>query len=150
MRDGGYTLHLDRIHLLERMVEDPRGINRLEAEVLVIEVPDVQRLCRECVRLDIDIRPSHSLQERTLPDVGIPAYNKRTGIRVDTRQPAQVLSNLLEIRKRVFQTLAYRRHTPQCRAFELLALKQTLCVLDEPHIVPAHRLDEMFRRVDLA
>ena len=48
-------LHLDRVALLERAVEDPGRVDDLPAQVAVVAVPDKERLRRERVRLDVDV-----------------------------------------------------------------------------------------------
>ena len=60
----GDTLHLDVVHLLERVVEDSRGIDDLPSHVAVVEVPNEEGLGGECVRLDVDIRTSDFVEER--------------------------------------------------------------------------------------
>ena len=49
MGEGGDGLHLDRVHLLERVVEDTGRVDDLPSEVLVVHVSDEQRLGRERV-----------------------------------------------------------------------------------------------------
>ena len=55
MRHCRDTLHLDRVHLLEGVVEDTRGVNYLPSQVLVVQMADEERLGGEGVRLDVDV-----------------------------------------------------------------------------------------------
>ena len=73
MRKSSDTLHLDGVHFLERVVEDPRGIDDLPSQVLVVEVTDKKRLGRERVRLHINVRTRDLVDEGRLSNVGIPA-----------------------------------------------------------------------------
>ena len=61
--ERGDGLHLDRVHLLERVVEHSRRVDDLPAEVLVVHVPDKQRLGRKSVRLHVDVRAGDLVDE---------------------------------------------------------------------------------------
>ena len=73
MSESGYTLHFDSVHVFEGMVEDTRCIDYLPSEVLVIKMPNEERLGSESIRLNIHIRASYLIQERGLPDVRVSA-----------------------------------------------------------------------------
>lgn len=60
-----------------------------------------------------------------------------------------MLPDLFQIHKRILQSLANCCHPPQSRTFKLLALKQTLTILDKAHIVARNGLDQGFRSVQL-
>ncbi len=55
MSQGGNSLHFDYVPFFKLVVEDPRGVNDLPTEVLVIHVPYVKRLGRESPRLNLDV-----------------------------------------------------------------------------------------------
>ena len=40
MRKRSDTLHLNRVHVLKRMIEDPRRVDNLPPHVPVVEMPD--------------------------------------------------------------------------------------------------------------
>ena len=50
------TLHLNVVHLLQGVVEDTRRIDHLPPHVTVVEVLHEERLGRERIRLDVDVR----------------------------------------------------------------------------------------------
>ena len=50
------TLHLNVVHLLQRVVDDTRRVDHQPSHVAVIEVPHEERLGRERIRLDVDVR----------------------------------------------------------------------------------------------
>ena len=143
MGDGGDGLHLDGIHLLERVVEDSRGVNGLESEVFVVEVADEQALGRERIRLYVDVRSRNALQETRLAHVGVPADEQRPRVRVDGRQATQMLAHLVEVQEGVLEPAAYGGHASQSGALELLALEKRLGVFEQADIVARHDLYEM-------
>lgn len=146
-RDG---LHLDRVHLLERVVEHSRRVDDLPAKVLVVHVADEERLGREGVRLDVDVGARHLVDERRLADVRVAADEERARGRVDRRQARHVLAHLLEVGERVLLALHDGRHAAERRLLELLAPVQRVAELDEAAVVLADLDDEVARRVELA
>lgn len=97
MGDGCDRLHLDGVHLLQRVIEDSGGINSLESEILVIEVTNEQALGGESVRLDINVRTGHAPQETRLSDIGVATDEQRSGVGVDRGETAQMLADLVEV-----------------------------------------------------
>ena len=63
VREGGDTLHLDVVHLLEGVVEDTGGVDHLPPHVAIVEMADEKGLGSEGVRLDIDVRARDLVQE---------------------------------------------------------------------------------------
>jgi len=61
-----------------------------------------------------------------------------------------MLANLLEVDEGIFQALADCCHSAQSRSFELLALEQTLAILEEAHVIAGDGLNERFGRGKLA
>ena len=61
-----------------------------------------------------------------------------------------MLPDLLQVNKRVFQSLADGRHSAQCRSLELLALKQALSIFEKTDVVASDGFDERFGGVQLA
>lgn len=61
---GGHRLHLDGVHFLQLMVEDPRRIDDLVPDVVVLHVTDVQGLGGEGVRLHFDVGLAEAVHER--------------------------------------------------------------------------------------
>lgn len=80
---GGDGLHLDRVHFLELMVEDPGGVDDLEAEVVVVGVADVEGLGCEGVGLHFDVGSTDAVDEARLTDVGVAGQENGPFVRVD-------------------------------------------------------------------
>jgi hypothetical protein len=90
-------LHLNSVHLLQRVVQDTGGVDNLPSQVLVVHVSDKERLCGESIRLDIDVGSSDLVDETTLADIGVTADQKCSSIRVDSGQTVHVLPDLFEV-----------------------------------------------------
>lgn len=90
-----YTLHLNRVHVLQRMVQDSRCINDLPSQVLVIQVSNKEGLCGERVWLDINVRSSDLVNEGGLSDVGVAADEEGTGVGINGGETGDVLAHLL-------------------------------------------------------
>ena len=73
MRKSGDALHFNRVHFLQRVVKDPRSIDDLPPQILVVKVTNEKRLGRKCVRLYIYVRTCDLVDEGRLPDIGVPA-----------------------------------------------------------------------------
>ena len=102
------------------------------------------------VRLDVDVGTGDVLEERRLSNVGVSANEESAGVGVDRGQTAQMLPDLVEVEKRVLQTLADGGHATKSSALELLALEQTLTILDETHVISGDGLDQTLCGVTLA
>ena len=61
-----------------------------------------------------------------------------------------MLSDLLQIYKRVFKALADGSHSSQSCALELLALEKTLTIFDKTHIVTGDCFDQRLCRAQLS
>lgn len=116
-------LHLNGIHLLQRVIKNSRSVNGLEPEVFVIEMAHEQTLGGEGVRLNIDIGAGDRPQKARLSDIGVATDQEGPGIGIDGGQTTEMLSHLLEVDQRVFETFADGCHAAQGRALELFALK---------------------------
>lgn len=143
MGNGSDGLHLNCIHLLQRMVEDSGSVDGLETEVLVVEVTDEQTLRRECVRLHINIRSGNALQEAGLSNIGIAANQQRSRVRVDGGQTTQMLADLVKVQEGVFKPAANGGHASQRGTLELLALEERLGVFQQANVISRHDLDQM-------
>lgn len=150
MGNGSDTLHLDGVHLLERVVQDTGGIDGLEAQVLVVEVADEQGLGCEGIGLDIDVGAGDAAQEARLADIGVAADEQGAGVGVDGGQTAEMLANLVEIQQRVFKALDDGGHAAQAGLLELLALEERLAVLEEADVVAGDGLDQVLGGRQLA
>ena len=122
-------LHLDGVALLERLVEHPRRIDDLPAHVLVIHVPNVERLGRESVRLHFDVGACDFVDKGRFAHVWVAGDNDRARCGVDGRQTHHVLAHLLKIFERALLPLHDGAHAAECGALERLATVQRVAVL---------------------
>lgn len=171
MSEGGDTLHLDRVHLLEGVVEDSGSVDNLPAEVLVVHVADEKTLGREGVGLDIDVGAGDLVDKRRLADVGVAADEEGTGGRVDGRETGHVLANLLEVGEGILLAThdgghsdeGLRQLTAQYPAhpereyvpskgglLELLASVETVSKLEQAAVILADRDDQVASSVELS
>ena len=105
---------------------------------------NVETLGCESIGLDLDICARNVLQERGLANVGETRNDKRACVGVNRGQTTQVLSDLLEVDKRVLEPLANCCHATQRRLLQLLALEQRLSILQETDVVTGNSLDQRF------
>jgi hypothetical protein len=68
-------------------------------------VPDKEGLCRERIRLNVDIGPSDFIHKRTFTDIGISSKYQCTGVDFDSGQPSKMLSDLFKICKGILLLL---------------------------------------------
>lgn len=149
MGEGRNGLHFNGVHLLERVVENTGGIDDLVTEVLVVEMADEQALGGESIGLDRGISAGDGAHERRLADVGEAGNEESAGGRVDIGQSGQMLADLVEVGERVFQTLDEGGHTTEGGSLQLLALVQTLRVLEETDVITRDGLDQVLGGRDL-
>lgn len=111
MSQSSDTLHLDGVHLLQRMVKNTRRVYDLPPKVFIVEVANKKRLGCESVWLNIDIGTSDLVDERGFSDIGISTDQKRPGVWIDGRKTGDVLANLLKVSKWVFLSAHDGSHT---------------------------------------
>jgi hypothetical protein len=105
-----------------------------------------KRFRGESVGLNIDIGSGYRLQEAGLSNIGISTDQEGPCVGVYAGQTPKVLSHLLEVYQRIFQSLTDCGHPAQSRPLERLALEQGLCIFQKSDIVSRHRLNESFGR----
>jgi hypothetical protein len=125
------------------MVQNTGGINRLESQILVVEVTNEQTLGCESIGLHVDIGPSDAAEETGFSDIGITADQKSTSVGVDRWETAQMLSDLIKIQEGVLEALDKGSHATQGSLFQLLALEQRLSIFEKSHVIAGDRLNEM-------
>lgn len=113
MSQSSDTLHLDRVHLLQGMVQHSRGVNDLPSKVLVVHVSNKETLGRESVRLNVDVGSGYFVDEGRFSDVGVTTDEESSGRRVDGRETGHVLSDLLEVGERIFLSSHDGSHSNQ-------------------------------------
>lgn len=177
MSESGNRLHLNGVHLLERVVEDSGRVDDLPPEVLVVHVADEERLGGEGVGLDVDIGASDLVHEGGLSDVGVSANEESTGGGVDGGETGHVLANLLEVGERILLATHDGSHAEESRKvslrvrpklnpsprihgnsdsptegslLELLAAEERVSELDEAAVVLADRNDQVASSVELS
>jgi len=115
MRESGDTLHLNRVHFLERVIEDTGGIDDLPSQVLVVEVTNEKRLGGKGVRLYVYVRTSDLVDEGRLSDIWVPADKQGPSVGVNCGQTGHMLSDLLEVSERILLSSHDRCHTEAIR-----------------------------------
>ena len=110
MSQGGDALHLNRVHILERVVQDTRGINYLPSEVFIVKVANEKRLGRKGIRLHIHISAGDFINEGRFSNVGVAADEECTSVGVDIGKTGYMLSHLLKVRQGVFLSPHDCRH----------------------------------------
>ncbi len=66
MHQRGDTLHLDGVHIVERMIQNARRINHLPSDITIVHVTDMQRFGRESVRLHFHVGASELMRQINL------------------------------------------------------------------------------------
>lgn len=132
------------------MIQDTGGVDHLPAAVLEIGVTNKERLCRERVRLHLDISPSDLVHEAGFTDVGETSHQESLRVGVDGGQTRHMLTNLLEVRKRTSELLASRGHTTQRSALQLFAPVQRITVLQKANVVTTDVVRHVAHSADLS
>mmetsp|Transcript_50561 Transcript_50561/g.109932 ORF Transcript_50561/g.109932 Transcript_50561/m.109932 type:complete len:337 (-) Transcript_50561:508-1518(-) len=74
MREGCNSLHLDGVSVLKIVVQNPRCVDHLPRQVLVIHVTNKEGLGGEGVVLHVDVCAGDLVHEARLADVGVSAH----------------------------------------------------------------------------
>mmetsp|Transcript_1884 Transcript_1884/g.4050 ORF Transcript_1884/g.4050 Transcript_1884/m.4050 type:complete len:569 (-) Transcript_1884:454-2160(-) len=90
-------LHLDRVPLLQRMIQNPRRVDHLPTKIFVIRMTHEQALGRKGIRLHVHAGPRDFVHERTLPHVGQPAHEQRPRVGVHCGQTRHVLPHFFQV-----------------------------------------------------
>jgi len=142
-------LHLNRVHLLQRVVQDTWGVDDLPSQVLVVHVTDKERFGGERVRLDVDIRSGDLVDKTTLSDIWVTADQERTGVGVDRGQTRDVLSDLLEVGEGILLSLHDRSHSTESGLLELFTSVKRVTELEQSDVVLRDLRDEVSGGVEL-
>lgn len=97
MRQRRNTLHLNRIHILQRMIQNPRCVNNLPSHISIIQVSNEEGFGGESVGLDIDVCACNFVDERGFSDVGVSADEKSASGGVNGGETGDVLTDLFEV-----------------------------------------------------
>ena len=100
MGECGDGLHFDRVSLIQRMIQNTGRINNLPTRIFIIRMTHEQALRRKSIGLHINIGISHIINQTRFTNIRIARQKERPRIRIDARQPAQMLPHLLQITKR--------------------------------------------------
>ena len=149
MSESSDRLHLNRVHLLQRVVQDTWGVDDLPSQVLVVHVTDKERFGGERVRLDVDIRSGDLVDKTTLSDIGVTADQERTGVGVDRGQTRDVLSDLLEVGEGILLSLHDRSHSTESGLLELFTSVKRVTELEQSDVVLRDLRDEVSGGVEL-
>mmetsp|Transcript_9318 Transcript_9318/g.19659 ORF Transcript_9318/g.19659 Transcript_9318/m.19659 type:complete len:220 (+) Transcript_9318:304-963(+) len=104
---------------------------------------------REGIWLNVDISACDFVHEGTLTHIGQSAHEQRPRIRIQRRQSAHVLPDLLQITQTGLLPFQNGAHPTQRRPLETLAPVEAVAVLDHADHVAGHAVDELLGRVDL-
>lgn len=83
MCQGSDRLHLDCVHFLQLVVEDPRGVDYLKTEIVVVSVADIQSLGCEGIGLHFHVSSADAVDEAGLAHVGVTGQENCAFVRVD-------------------------------------------------------------------
>ncbi len=137
----GDGLHLNRVSLLQRMVQDPGGVNDLPTQVLVVRVSNVQRLGRESVGLDFNISSGNLVDETRFANIGKSTDEQSPGIGINGWKTTQMLSDLLKVGQALALPLHYGGHPTKGSTFKLLASIERVAILQETNVVLRNVID---------
>ena len=143
MSESGDALHLDVVHLFERMVEDTGGVNDLPSHVAIVQMTDEEGLCREGVGLNVDVRAGDFVEEGRLAHVRVAADQESAGGGVDRGETGDVFADLLEELEGFVLPLHDSGHTTESSTLELLASVETVTELEEADIVFCNLVDKV-------
>mmetsp|Transcript_55580 Transcript_55580/g.159869 ORF Transcript_55580/g.159869 Transcript_55580/m.159869 type:complete len:352 (+) Transcript_55580:609-1664(+) len=85
VRQGGDGRHLDRVPVLEGVVEDTRGVDDLPPDVVVIQMTHEERLRCECVRLHVHVGLCDDVHEGRLAYIRVARQDQCPCRRIDGR-----------------------------------------------------------------
>lgn len=147
---GSDRLHFDCVHFLELVVQDARGVDYLETQVVELGVADVQSLGGEGVGLDLDVRPADAVDEAGFADVGVAGEQNGALVGVYGGQPRHMFPHLLEVRQRRPDLADHSAHPTQSRPLQGLASVEGIGILDEFEVIATHIVDHILGRFDMA
>ena len=132
------------------MVQDPRSVHHLPAQVAVVQVTHKQGLGGEGVRLDLHVSSRDLVHEAGLAHVGEPADEDGASVGVNGGQPCEVLPHLLQVLQTLILPFHDSAHPTQRGPLQLLAAVERVAELHETDVVARYVVDEVLGRVDLA
>ncbi|EEQ37900.1 conserved hypothetical protein [Clavispora lusitaniae ATCC 42720] len=145
MGNGVDGSHFNVVHFLGWSVQDSRGVDCSETQVLVVKMTHVQGFGGESVRSDLDVGLGNAAQEGRFSHVRVAADKQRSCVGVDGRQTAQVSSHSFQVDQGVLQFLCDGGHSTQSGSFQSLTSVQRSAELQQTHVVSGHLLDQSFR-----
>lgn len=90
---------------------------------------------RKTYRLNIYVGPGDLVDETGLSNVGITADQESPGVGIDSRQPRNVLPDLLQVRQRVLLPPHNSRHSTQSGLLQLLTSVEGVTKLEETDVI---------------
>ena len=124
MRESGHSLHFDRVSLVQLMIQDAGRVDNLVARHLVLGVTDEQTLSCERVRLHIDVRARHVVDQARLTNVGETRQDERPRVGVNTGQSTKMLSHFFKVAQTGLELLDESAHATESSSLKLLAAIQ--------------------------
>lgn len=90
---------------------------------------------RKTYRLNIYVGPGDLVDETGLSNVGITADQESPGVGIDSRQPRNVLPDLLQVRQRVLLPPHNSGHSTQSGLLQLLTSVEGVTKLEETDVI---------------
>mmetsp|Transcript_65566 Transcript_65566/g.75425 ORF Transcript_65566/g.75425 Transcript_65566/m.75425 type:complete len:258 (+) Transcript_65566:1410-2183(+) len=145
----GDGLHFNRISMLQRMIQDTRGIDHLPSHVVVISMTHIQRFGGESVGLNLYVGIGDDVHETGLTHVGITGDNQCTCVGINRWQSCKMLSDFLQEHQTGVHLFDNRGHSSQSGTLEHLATIERIGVLHETDVLLGDVVDETFGGVQM-
>mmetsp|Transcript_3081 Transcript_3081/g.6284 ORF Transcript_3081/g.6284 Transcript_3081/m.6284 type:complete len:211 (-) Transcript_3081:382-1014(-) len=144
------SAHLNSVSLVERPVQNSRGVDHLPPAVLIVKMSNEEGLGGEGIRFDLHSCIGHLIHEARLANIRVPRQDQGPSGRVNRRQPGEMLPDFLKVRQRRLELLHRSAHTSQTCSLEHLALVCRVCVLQQTDVVLRDVVDDVAYSRNLA
>jgi hypothetical protein len=135
MGKSGNGLHLNRVALLERVVQNSWSINDLPPQIFVVCVTHEQRFRCESIWLDFNVCSSDFVHEARLADIGETSDDQCARVGIDGWQTRQMLAHLLKVCQCAALPSGNCAHATEGCTLKLLAAIEGVTKLDEAAVV---------------
>lgn len=73
MSKGCDRLHFYRVHFVEAMIQNTRGVDNLVPKIFIFSVADVQGLCCEWIGLNLDVGLAYGINKWWFANIWVPS-----------------------------------------------------------------------------
>ena len=150
MGEGCDSLHLDRVALIQRMVEDTWSVDNLPTRIFVIGMSHKQVLSGEGIRLNINISIRNIIDEARLSDIGEASDDECASVGVNCGQSAQMLPDFLKVAQRRLKLLEEGARATEGCSLELLGSVERVGVLEKTNVVVGNAVHDRLCLVAMA